>query len=244
MPAAAANRPGQRVDDELLPLHPQTGEAGRLLVAADRVHGAPDVRTAQDQGRDQPHDDHHEDRHRQPAAQRVTEVRDRLREGDRAALRDHQGQTAAHRQHGQRRDERRQLPVRDQDAVDQAAGYAGGDREDHRDPDRDALRSGRPGKDGGGQGGDGSDRQVDARRDDHEGHTEGEDGGHGRLDADVQQVVRRQEVARQGRHRDDEDDQRGQRAVVEQEAAHAARGATRARRALERVSGHRGPPQR
>ena len=46
---------GEGVDGELLLLHAQPGQPGRLLVAADRVHGAADVRPAEHEGRDQTH---------------------------------------------------------------------------------------------------------------------------------------------------------------------------------------------
>jgi hypothetical protein len=145
-------------------------------------------------------------------------------------------------QQGQRRDERRHLAVGDQEAVDQPDRYADGDGEQHGEHHRHPLGGGAPGQHGRRQGRHRADRQVDARGDDHEGDAEGENGGHGRLHAHVQQVVRRQEVAGQRRQGDDEDDERGERPVVEQQTEQAAGGATRARPALERVSGHGRPP--
>src|SRR5690606_14895438 len=136
----------------------------------------------------------------------VAEVGHGVGEGDRGALGDHQGQAAGHRQHGQRGDERREFPVRHEDAVDQAGGDAGGDGQQHREDHGDARGGGAPGEHGGGQGGDRADRQVDARGDDDEGDTEGEDRDDRRLDADVEQVVGGQEVTGQRRHGDDQDD--------------------------------------
>ena len=89
------------------------------------------------------------------------------------------------------------LPYAISEAVDETGRDAG-----QRRRGRAARTTGTPcvvalREDGGRQRRHRADRQVDARRDDHEGHAEGEDGGHGRLDADVEEVVGGQEVARQ-----------------------------------------------
>ncbi len=97
-----------------------------------------------------------------------------------------------HRQHGERRDERRQLPVRDEETVHQTARDARRDGQQHREHDRHPRRRwrSRPARVADSAATEPTDRsmpavtitKVDAER---------QDRGDGGLDADVEQVVRR-----------------------------------------------------
>ena len=102
-----------------LPVDLDAGQPGRLLVAADRVHGATRVRAVEYHRGDDAHHHHHDHRDRQVAAEVAAQGGHGFRHRDRAALRDDQCQAAGDAEHGQRGDERRQLPVRDERGVDQ-----------------------------------------------------------------------------------------------------------------------------
>ena len=128
-------------------------------------------------------------------------------EVDRANVREHLGQAERDVEHPQRRDERRQLGLRDEAAVDDADQGSGREcgeeteRQRQAEADRDEARHDRA------EGHGRADRQVDAAGDDHEGDADREhavDRGRGQ---DVDVVVRAREVGNDDREEDEQDDQ-------------------------------------
>ena len=122
------------------------------------------------------------------------------------------GQAAGRGEHRQGRDERDELAVGDDDAVDQPGTRAHRERGEHHDDPVEVL-----GESLGGQGGgphrrqrdQGAHRQVDAAADDHERHAHADDADHRGQLQDRQHVVDVGEPVAGGDHADDAEDRQG-----------------------------------
>src|SRR6185503_7623935 len=200
-------------DDEGQQPHPvdrHAGEARGLAVAAHGHDADAEGGPAQDQGQDDEHDHGDPDRPAQAEELAVGDVRYAVGQPrDDGAVRQRQGDPSGDLQHAQGGDERRHAQLGDDGAVGDADGGsgadAGQDAEDHR------LRVAHDqGGDHAGQRDAGADREVELGGDDHEGHAEGDDREHRRLNEHVLEVVGRQELRRDDGE-DDADDQEGDR---------------------------------
>lgn len=121
------------------------------------------------------------------------------------AVGDLQGQSAGRGEHGQRRDERDQAAVGDQEPVDET----GGEADDHRgeqDAREAVLLGGEGGRPDRGQGDHRADRQIDAAADDDERDADGDDPDHGGLRQDQLEVPGVQERLRFGEAADGDQD--------------------------------------
>src|SRR2546425_2580305 len=113
--------PADHVDQRLVRGDIHTGEPRRLLVAAARIHVAPEDGLREDPIRDQGDQDHDDHRHRDPRHLAGAQPDERIREpGDRTAVSIDNGQAAADGQHAQRSDEGLDLAAGDDQTVEQS----------------------------------------------------------------------------------------------------------------------------
>src|SRR5213594_5171508 len=196
--------PADHVDQRLVRGNIHAGEPRRLLVAADRIHVAPEDGLREDPIRDQGDQDHDDHRHRDPRHLAGAQPDERIREpGDRTAVSIDKGQAAADGQHAQRSDEGLDLAAGDDQTVEQS--QRGADRQSRPDahqqraPRREQVRNDRS-----------RDRQhrthaqVDAAGEDDKSHAGGDNRVDGNLPRDVEQVAYRQKRPTQEREDDDE----------------------------------------
>ena len=168
-------------------------------------------------------DDHHDPGGGRGEVAALDVVDDRVVQVDHAADADVAGRADQVEQHagqaelaGQGHDERRQLQLGDDDALQRAVGRGGGERGEHRGPQRVAERE-HPQRDDGAAGRGEAGGEVDLAEQQHEdlGHAERDD--ERRLCHQVDQVARRQEqrvLHLEDDHDDDQAHDDGQRAAL------------------------------
>ncbi|EGJ73619.1 putative ABC transporter integral membrane protein [Streptomyces sp. Tu6071] len=216
----AAAQSGEQVQVEALAADVDPGEAGRLGVGADRDAAPPEGGAVQQEPADD-HDGEEDDDERRDAEHVVLaapEVEHGLHGDDlRLAVGDLEREPACRGEHRERRDERDEPPVRDEDPVDEPAGEPDEERGEQDAPESVLLRRDgrRPHR---GEGDDRADREVDAAGDDDEGDTDHDDPDDRGLGQDQLEVRGRDELVRLGDRADEgerrEDTDEGERAPV------------------------------
>ena len=131
-------------------------------------------------------------------------------EVDRTNVREHLRQAERDVEHAQRGDERRQLGLRDEAAVDDADQGSGPECGEQPERQRQAEADGDEACHDRAQGHGRPDRQVDAAGDDHQGDADREHAIDRGCGQDVDVVIRAREVRNGDREEDEQDDQRAE----------------------------------
>jgi hypothetical protein len=136
----------------------------------------------------------------------------------RAGLADAFGKAAIEGERRQRRDQRRHLEARDDEAVDEAGDAADDDGEHHRGGQGNAEIVPEDAEQDGAEAEDRADREVDAAGDDDEGHRQGDQADLGHQAALIEDVGRREELVGLLRQEEQHDDQQeAENGLVSQE---------------------------
>ncbi len=202
------------VDADQGAAHRQAHQQGRMLAAANGVHGATEGRAVGDEDRGQQHadGDRRAQRDRGLAPDGNADLRDLGVElvGDADRIDADQVAQAAREEHaGQRDDEGLQPVALDQQAHEGAEGGAHGEHERDHDRRAPAVLLDQRGRHHGGECDHRAHRKIDAAGEDHEGHADGDDDQEGVVDQQVEEDLGREEAVVEHRaQRGDEHEQR------------------------------------
>ncbi len=216
--AQAVEPAGQRVDEEKRARQAQTGRGGRVRVAAGGIDRHAEAAVLQQQpAQQQQHDQ--DDRHRQEVGDRVAreDAAERGRDGAARLFHDEQRQ-ALDDEHGREGDDDGLEPdIGDEEAVEGAAGGAGGDAEEAPEQDRPRRVLHVRGQHDIDQRDDGAGGEIETAREDHErlahgGDREGGAAAREKADLEVGEGPGADPVGDQ--EQDDKDGDRDQEAAV------------------------------
>lgn len=194
-PGQTGKRRAQHINDNLVARNSDARKARRLAVASNRVEMLPEARAMQQHGHQAQCCRHEQDRHRQRTEQpgipqgqkQPLGVRDR--QGP--PLVETQSDTPRHQHRRQRDDERRHPRLRRARAID--GPERGRDRQPTQQSDPAAAPRQQRDCNGAHQCDHGANRKIDAANENHQGHPARENGVHGNLLGEIQQVLRTQE---------------------------------------------------